>query len=165
MACRSCSSRGGARTIGQTCAGRGKPIRMPPMRMRHPSGGWGLQWAMLILVVACSFGCDGNVQSVHITAQDFRFDPETIHLSSSRPVHLTLYNAGRESHEFGSSLLADQSTVIESLTVGGQPAEPGPLRIAPGRRMELVLRLSPGTYLFYCKVKGHSGMTGTFIVE
>jgi uncharacterized cupredoxin-like copper-binding protein len=119
----------------------------------------------LLMLVADSSGCDGDVQSVHIAAQDFRFVPNTIYLSSSRPVHLTLYNAGREFHEFESALFADHTTVIESLTVAGEPTEPGRLRIAPGRRLELVLRLSPGTYLFFCKVKGHSGMTGTLLVE
>jgi uncharacterized cupredoxin-like copper-binding protein len=120
---------------------------------------------MLILVFACSSGCDGDAQSVRITAQDFRFTPDTIHLTSSRPIHLTLYNEGREAHEFESPFFADRSAVIESLTIAGQPAEPGRLRIAPGRRLELVFRLSAGTYLFFCKVKGHSGMTGMFIVE
>jgi uncharacterized cupredoxin-like copper-binding protein len=138
---------------------------MPLMKIRHPSAGSRLPFAMLILVVACSSGCDGDAQSVRITAQDFRFAPDTIHLSSSRAVHLTVYNEGRESHEFQSPLFADRSAVIESLTIGGEPTEPGRLRIAPGRRLELVVHLSPGTYLFFCKVKGHSGMTGMFIVE
>jgi uncharacterized cupredoxin-like copper-binding protein len=138
---------------------------MPLMKIRHPFAGLRLPFAMLILVFACSSGCDGDAQSVRITAQDFRFTPDTIHLTSSRPIHLTLYNEGRESHEFESPLFADRSAVIESLTIAGQPAEPGRLRIAPGRRLELVLRLSPGAYLFFCKVKGHSGMSGMFIVE
>lgn len=119
----------------------------------------------MVLFVAGSSGCDRDSQSVRIVAQDFRFRPDTIRLSSSRPIHLTLYNEGREFHEFDSALFTDRSAVIESLTVAGEPTEPGRLRIAPGRRLELLLRLSPGTYLFFCKVNGHAGMTGTFIVE
>src|SRR5574338_966630 len=133
-------------------------------RKRRHSAALVFSFAVLMLIAGSS-GCDGEVQSVRIAAQDFRFDPATIHVTSSRPIHLTVYNEGRESHEFESPFFADRSAVIESLTVGGERREPGRLRIAPGRRLELVIRLSPGTYLFFCKVKGHSGMSGTLMVE
>ena len=119
----------------------------------------------IVLLLAGSSGCDRDPQSVRIVAQDFRFRPDMIRLSGSRPIHLTLYNEGREFHEFDSALFTDRSAAIESLTVAGEPTEAGPLRIAPGRRLELVVRLSPGTYVFFCKVKGHAGMTGTLLVE
>lgn len=134
------------------------------MLVKRPSPGSVVSLAMLLLC-ACSSGCDGETQSVHIVAQDFRFAPDTIHLASSRPVHLTLFNEGREIHEFESPLLSDPSVIIESATIAGESTPPGRLRITPGRRLSLRFRVPPGIYLFFCKVRGHSGMTGTFIVE
>ncbi|HJR75723.1 MAG TPA: cupredoxin domain-containing protein [Nitrospiraceae bacterium] len=118
-----------------------------------------------LLFCACVPGCDGEVQSVHIVAQDYRFTPNMVRLASDRPVDLTLFNQGREVHEFESPLLSDRSVVIESVFLNGEPTTPEHLRIAPGKRLSLRLQVPPGTYLFVCKVKGHSGMTGTFIVE
>ncbi len=119
----------------------------------------------ILMFFAGSSGCDGEAQSVHIVAQDFRFSPDTIHLAGSRLVRLTLFNQGREIHEFESALLSDPFVVVESVILGGEARRPDRLRVAPGQRLELLLRIPPGTYLFFCKVKGHSGMTGTFIVE
>jgi plastocyanin len=110
-------------------------------------------------------GCDGEVQSVHIVTQDYRFVPDMIRLASGRPVELTLFNEGRETHEFESPLLSDRSAIIESVSLNGEPTTAGHLRIAPGKRLNLRFRAPPGTYLFVCKVRGHSGMTGTFLVE
>ncbi len=120
---------------------------------------------MMVMLCAYYSGCEAEIQSVHIVAQDFRFTPDTIHLARSRPIHLTLFNEGRETHEFESPLLSDPSVVIESVTLAGEARVPDHLRIAPGQRLEVLFRAPSGTYLFYCKVRGHSGMTGTFIVE
>ena len=119
----------------------------------------------VLMLCACYSGCDGEVQSVHIVAEDFRFTPDTIHLAGSRPIQLTLFNQGRESHEFESPLFSDPSVVIQSVTLAGAARTPDHLRIGPGQRLEVLFRAPSGTYLFYCKVRGHSGMGGTFIVE
>lgn len=134
------------------------------MRSLRPCTGPALSLAILALV-ACYSGCDDQIQSVHVVAQDFRFIPDTIHLASGRPIHFTLFNEGREFHEFESRFLSDPSVVIESVTIAGEPTTPGRLRLAPGQRLSLRFRVPPGTYLFSCKVKGHTGMTGTFIVD
>ena len=120
---------------------------------------------VMLILSACYSGCDGEAQSVHLVAQDFRFTPDMIHLASGRPIDLTLFNEGREIHEFESPLLSDRSVAIESVFLNGDPTTPDHLRIAPGRRLSLRFRAPPGTYLFFCKVRGHPGMTGTFIVE
>lgn len=117
------------------------------------------------LFYASIAGCDGETQSIHIVAQDFRFTPDMIHLASNRPIELTLFNEGRESHEFQSPLLSDRSVVIESVSLNGERTTAEPLRIAPGKRLSLRFQAPPGTYLFSCKVRGHSGMTGTLIVD
>jgi uncharacterized cupredoxin-like copper-binding protein len=132
--------------------------------MSRPSAEPVLSLAILMLC-ALSSGCDSESQSVHIVAEDFRFTPDAIHLAGSRPIHLTLFNQGREFHEFESPLLSDPSVVIESVTLAGEARTPDHLRIAPGQRLEVLFRAPSGTYLFYCKVRGHSGMGGTFIVE
>ena len=121
----------------------------------------------LVVCFSCTgiAGCDGETQFVHIIAQDFRFTPDMIRMASHRPVELTLFNAGRESHEFQSPLLSDRAVVVESISLNGERTTPERLRIAPGKRLSLRLRAPPGTYLFYCKVRGHSGMTGTFVVD
>jgi uncharacterized cupredoxin-like copper-binding protein len=118
-----------------------------------------------LLFCACVPGCDGEVQPVHIVAEDYRFTPDIVRLASGRPIDLSLFNQGREDHEFESPLLSDRSVVIESVFLNGEPTTAEHLRIAPGKRLSLRLRVPPGTYLFVCKVKGHSGMTGTLIVE
>lgn len=88
-----------------------------------------------------------------------------IHVAGNRPIEITLFNEGREIHEFQSPLLSDRSVVIESVFLNGEPTIPEHLRIAPGKRLNLRFRAQPGTYLFSCKVRGHSGMSGTLIVE
>lgn len=123
-----------------------------------------LSCAILMLCVLSS-SCEGESQSVHIVAEDFRFTPDTIHLAGSQPIHLTLFNQGREFHEFDSPLLSNPSVVIESITLAGEVRTPDHLRIAPGQRLEVLFRAPSGTYLFSCKVRGHAGMGGTFIVE
>ena len=78
----------------------------------------------VLMLCACYSGCDGEVQSVHIVAEDFRFTPDTIHLAGSRPIHLTLFNQGREFHEFESPLSIDPSVVIQSVTLAVQRGRP-----------------------------------------
>jgi uncharacterized cupredoxin-like copper-binding protein len=121
-------------------------------------------WTVLLLFASYA-GCGDENQSVHLVAQDYRFTPDRVHLASMRPVHLTLFNEGREFHEFESRLLSDPSVIIESAVIAGEPASPGRLRLGPGQRLILRFRVPAGTYLFSCKVRGHTGMTGMFIVE
>jgi uncharacterized cupredoxin-like copper-binding protein len=119
----------------------------------------------VVLLCASYAGCDGEAQSIYIVAQDYRFTPDRIQVASSQPIHLILFNQGREFHEFESRLLSDPSVVIESTTIAGESTSSSRLRIAPGQRLVLRFRAPAGTYLFSCKVRGHTGMTGTFIVE
>jgi uncharacterized cupredoxin-like copper-binding protein len=133
------------------------------MKIRLPDRSTAASAVLLLCVLHA--GCDGESQSVHIVTQDFRFTPDMIHVASDRPIELTLFNEGRESHEFQSPLLSDRSVVIESVFLNGEPTIPEHLRIAPGKRLNLHFRAQPGTYLFSCKVRGHSGMSGTLIVK
>lgn len=117
------------------------------------------EW-LLLSIFAVAAGCEVEVQSVHIVAQDFRFTPTDIRLQAARPIHLTVVNEGREPHEFESPLLAHR--VGKSHPAGGSPLS---LRVLPNQRADVVIRTVPGTYVFYCNVRGHTGMSGTIIVE
>lgn len=101
--------------------------------------------------------CDRDAQSVRITAQDFRFTPAEVHLTATSPIHLTIVNEGREPHEFESSLLAHR--------VDGTSGSATSVLVVPNQRVDVTVRTIPGTYIFYCRIRGHAGMSGTIIVE
>lgn len=106
--------------------------------------------------------CDGT-QSISLTAEDFRFVPDLVRVSASAPVVLSLYNAGREAHEFDSPMLvyaAKPSTDPASKESSG----PG-ITLQPGQSVRILAAPPPGTYLYICRRKGHANMTGTLIVE
>lgn len=108
-------------------------------------------------------GCDGSMQSVSLTAEDFRFVPDLAQVKSSSPLTLTVYNAGREIHEFDSPILM-YATATASAHSTTKSAGPGIL-LEPGQSVKLVMAPPPGTYLYICRRKGHANMTGTLIVE
>jgi uncharacterized cupredoxin-like copper-binding protein len=113
---------------------------------------------ILVLEIAVALtSCDRDAQTVQITAQDFRFTPATVHITAARPIHLTIVNEGHEPHEFESPLLAHR--------VDGSSGSPTSVRLAPNQRAEVLIRTIPGTYIFYCRIRGHAGMSGTIIVE
>ena len=101
--------------------------------------------------------CDRDAQSVRITAQDFRFTPTEVHLTATSPIRLTIVNEGREPHEFESSLLAHR--------VDGTSGSATSVLVVPNQRIVVTIRTIPGTYIFYCRIRGHAGMSGTIIVE
>lgn len=113
---------------------------------------------MLVALVAC----DGT-QTVSLTAEDFRFVPDLVRVKASSPVTLSVYNAGREVHEFDSPILL-YAADIQPPESAGQSAGPGIL-IQPGKALQLVMAPPPGTYLYICRRKGHADMTGTLIVD
>lgn len=102
-------------------------------------------------------GCERDDQSVRITAQDFRFTTAEVRLSAATPIHLTIVNEGRELHEFESPLLAHR--------VDGSSGTGTSVRVPPNQRTDVMIRTIPGTYIFYCRIRGHAGMSGTVIVE
>jgi uncharacterized cupredoxin-like copper-binding protein len=116
---------------------------------------------MAFLVTAC----DPDVQTVRIAAQDFRFDPVEVRAIAGRPLRLTIVNEGREPHEFASPLLSDPWVRVSAGPSLDAVSRQRGIRIPPGRSLELTLRVSPGVYLFHCRVRGHKGMTGILLVE
>lgn len=113
-------------------------------------------WCMLLMA------CDGPMQTVSLTTEDFRFVPDVVRVNASAPLLLSIYNAGREAHEFDSPLLmySEKSVPVRSSTSSGLG-----ISLQPGDTLRLVVAPPPGTYLYICRRKGHANMTGTIIVE
>lgn len=110
-----------------------------------------------------SFGACDATQTVSLTAEDFRFVPDLVRVSASSPITLSVYNAGREVHEFDSPILlyAAQMQPPDATVKSGGPG----IVLPPGKSLQLVMAPPPGTYLYICRRKGHADMTGTLIVE
>ncbi len=98
-----------------------------------------------------------------LTAEDFRFMPAIVRVSASAPLSLSVYNAGREIHEFDSPILmyAPDAAAQGNKDAGGSPG----ILIKPGQSVKFLAAPPPGTYLYICRRKGHANMTGTLIVE
>lgn len=107
-------------------------------------------------------GCE-RTQAVALTAEDFRFTPDVVRVSASIPITLTVYNAGRETHEFDSPVLiyAPAANLPQNAKSSGASG----IVLAPGQSLRLVMAPPPGTYLYNCRRKGHTNMSGTLIVE
>jgi plastocyanin len=82
---------------------------------------------------------------------------------ASSPLTLSVYNAGREEHEFDSPILmyATRTASPQAIT---KSATPG-IILPPGQSLQIIVAPPPGTYLYICRRKGHANMIGTLIVE
>ncbi|MFY4728044.1 cupredoxin domain-containing protein [Nitrospira sp. BLG_2] len=116
---------------------------------------------LLISIFAASTlaACD-QTQSVSLTAEDFRFTPQLVKVSSASPLTLTIYNSGREMHEFDSPVLMYVVGTSSPLSM----KETG-IVLGPGKSVQLVMTPPPATYIYICRRKGHVNMAGTLIVE
>ena len=119
---------------------------------------------ILGFVVAVLLACDGSMQTVSINAEDFRFTPDLVRVRASAPLTLSVYNAGREVHEFDSPILMYDAKTSLPKDTPESAGSPGIL-IRPGESLRRVMAPPAGTYLYTCRRKGHANMTGTLIVE
>jgi len=118
---------------------------------------------LLFLILASTIAGCGRAQTASLTAQDFRFTPAILRVSSTSSLTLLVYNAGREVHEFDSPALL---YTVTSLSAARTAEAAGPaVLLAPGKSAQLTISPPPGTYLYFCRRKGHANMTGTLIVE
>ncbi len=120
--------------------------------------------ALWLLTAATLLSCDSDGAHLTLTAEDYRFDPPLARAQAEQPLTLTVFNAGREVHEFASPLLAyarDRTTPAPAEPPAGSPV----LTLEPGRSVRLLVVAPPGTYLYWCTRKGHPNMSGTLIVE
>ncbi|MBI3805959.1 MAG: cupredoxin domain-containing protein [Nitrospirae bacterium] len=116
------------------------------------------------LVFATFLACDGSMQTVSISAEDFRFTPDLVRVRAAAPLTLSVYNAGREVHEFDSPILMYAAKTSLPKETPDSASTPG-IVIRPGESLRLVMAPPAGTYLYICRRKGHANMTGTLIVE
>lgn len=140
---------------------RRRPLSPSQFRSVLPMNG---RISVLGLVVAALFGCDGSMQTVSLTAEDFRFTPDLVRVRASAPVTLSVYNAGREVHEFDSAILMYAAKTSLPKETPESASTPG-IVIRPGQSLRVVMAPPAGTYLYICRRKGHANMTGTLIVE
>jgi plastocyanin len=98
-----------------------------------------------------------------LVAEDFRFVPDYVQVKSS-PLVLSVYNAGRETHEFDSPILIYAAKTATTQLKTGSPGSLG-IPIEPGQSLQIAVAPPPGTYLYICRRKGHANMTGTMLVE
>lgn len=104
--------------------------------------------------------CDAPLQTVSLTIDDFKFIPDIVEVKASTPLSITIYNAGRETHEFDSPVLVYRVQMPDGSNNSSGPG----ISLQPGSRVRLVVAPPPGTYLYICRRKGHATMTGTIVV-
>jgi uncharacterized cupredoxin-like copper-binding protein len=95
-----------------------------------------------------------------VTAEDFRFTPELVTVSSAFPLVLTIYNSGREVHEFDSPVLMYAAETFSAISM-----KKTGIVLEPGKSVQLTMAPPPGTFLYICRRKGHANMAGTLTVE
>ena len=104
------------------------------------------------------------MQTVSLTAEDFRFKPDLVRVRAAALLTLSVYNAGREVHEFDSPTLMYAAKT--SLPKGTPQSANNPgIVIRPGQSLQVVMAPPAGTYLYIYRRKGHANMTGTLIFE
>jgi uncharacterized cupredoxin-like copper-binding protein len=86
--------------------------------------------------------------------------PQLVTVSSGSPLILTIYNSGREVHEFDSPVLLYAANTSSA----GSMQKTG-IVLEPGKSVQLAMAPPPGTYLYICRRKGHANMAGTLIVQ
>lgn len=126
------------------------------------------------LLAACGGGSAGNqVQSLTVTAQEFKFEPAQITVRVGQPVKLALKNTGTVVHDL----------TIAKIPLSGEAkasAAPAQHEMGHGAEPELHVAAEPGksgtveftpsklgNYQFICTVAGHleAGMKGDLIVQ
>ena len=85
-------------------------------------------------------------------------------VADAQATRSSVYNAGREVHEFDSPILTYAVETPPSRATE-EPADSSPTILRPGQSLRIVLAPPPGTYLYSCRRKGHVNMTGTLIVD
>ena len=120
--------------------------------------------SLFCLAVSALLACDGSMQTVSLTAEDFRFTPDLVRVRASAPLTLSVYNAGREVHEFDSPILMYAGKILLPKETS-EPAGTLGIVIRPGQSLQVTMAPPAGTYLYTCRRKGHANMTGTFVVE
>jgi len=125
-----------------------------PMHSRYVLG-----FLLCVFLSSLVAACD-RTQHVSLTAEDFRFVPNLVRVTASLPITLSVYNAGRETHEFDSPVL-----LYAAKTTSPPKSDSPGILLPPGQSIQIVMAPPPGTYLYICRRKGHANMMGTLIVE
>ena len=128
---------------------------------RHTHSHYSYGPGICFLLMSIGMGCD-HTQMISLTAEDFRFVPDHVQAASSLPLTLSIYNAGREVHEFDSPILLYAAKMPTAPAPTEFSGSPGRL-LLPGKSLQFIVAAPPGTYLYICRRKGHTNMAGTLI--
>src|SRR5206468_10680988 len=129
------------------CESHRSSLRWSIHNVAHPMNG---RISVLGLVIVALFACDGSMQTVSLTAEDFRFTPDLVRVRAADPVTLAVYNAGREAHEFDSPILIYAAKAVLPKDTSKLAGTPG-IEIRPGQTLQVVMAPSAGTYLYICR--------------
>lgn len=99
-----------------------------------------LPYLLFPLVALTGGGCDRS-PPISIAAEDFRFTPELVRIDTTSTLTLIVYNAGREVHEFDSSLLLYAARPARLDGIGGSGSSG--VVIQPGKSIQFTVTPRP----------------------
>ncbi|MBI4788918.1 MAG: cupredoxin domain-containing protein [Chloroflexi bacterium] len=128
--------------------------------------------ALALALAACSAPAPASnaSQVVTLDANEFKFEPATVQITTGRPVKVILRNKGSIEHDWSVMKLAVAGKQESGDAHGmSNMAEEPAVHVAAmnGKTGELEFTpTSPGTYEFVCTVAGHkeAGMVGKLVV-
>lgn len=105
-------------------------------------------------------------QDVQIVATEYRFVPETVVLSSAKPIRIEIVNRGNEQHEFRSNILTGGLFDVE-LGDGVVRGRDIHSVIVHDKRSAVIkiIQPKPGRYDFECRIPSHHGMDGVIEIR
>ncbi len=119
--------------------------------MKHLPSAVKITAAFLVLFAFMGPNTSSAAEQVSLKAADFSFEPKEIRVKSGVPVSISVENVGAAKHNI---------TILN--TEGKKMAEKD---IPTKKTVTLDVTFpKPGTYIFYCDMKGHrkAGMEGRF---
>lgn len=122
--------------------------------------------AVLLMAQLVLAGCEGNYRDVTIVMEDFRFSPNQVRVSGGKPIRLSVYNGGRETHIIQSAMFKrnDVRVALEDRP-HAQISENAEFSLKPGETVHLIIEAGSGLYWYRCPLKGHQGMEGMIKIE
>lgn len=114
-----------------------------------------------------------SAQQVALSATEFKFTPNSIHLTVGRPVQMTITNAGAVNHDIKSAMPIRDLTYIQADNDAAEQRDNAAhgvfdVDFNQGHTSKVTfVPTTAGTYQFYCDEPGHkeAGMVGSFVVQ
>lgn len=126
--------------------------------------------SVMLLVVAC--GSSSEVVEVNVEMREFSYTPNTIEVRAGQLARINILNKGNIEHDFSITEIATASKPkvanpkhAHEMT-GPEPYIHASAEAGTKNTVEFT-PTQPGTYEFYCVIKGHKeeGMVGKLVVK